>query len=207
MTGRERLIAAVRGGEVDRKPTLTWGLDAEADGVIVPLIGLPEALDPNRIVIVDVPNAYGLARIEGVDLNAVLEDDPAEGATVQETYLHQVCAWIENALAEGADGVCYRLHGATPVESTPMQYGGFHLERDREVLAQFQETTLNLVFAEGQDPYLDFVSDLPGHAFGWNVASSQVSLDNVRSMRRGALALDHPDADIRLRIAAKVLHP
>ncbi len=93
----------------------------------------------------------------------------------------------------------YRLHGAHPSHTSPMQYGGYYLERDREILEEITDARFNLLFIVGSEgTYIDFVSDLPAHVFAWDERASGVTLEEVRQMRTGALATTNPNADIQL---------
>ncbi len=77
-----------------------------------------------------------------------------------------------------------------------MQYGGFYLERDRELLEEAKDATFNLLWIDaGEEAYLDFVSDLPAHAFAWDIDATDVSVVQMRAMRPGALAAEDPTAD------------
>ena len=97
-----------------------------------------------------------------------------------------------------AQGVFYRLDGAYPSASTPMEYGGHYLEVDRDVLSSIQNSFV-IVFVEGEgEVYFDFVSDLPADAMGWDADRNPIDLNEARRHRAGALALDHPEAEIVL---------
>lgn len=102
-------------------------------------------------------NPFGRALREGLDLNALLRTDPEAGAA----ELDRLCAETAAELASTSDSIVYRLVGAEPRYCTPMQYGGFYLERDRELLASVQGKDRIELLLEGNDAYLDFVSDLP----------------------------------------------
>ncbi|MEZ0327590.1 MAG: hypothetical protein ACAH95_16950 [Fimbriimonas sp.] len=200
MTSRERVVAAARGGEVDRKPVIGWpGTDGvEGDALIIG----PESgrfSDENRLVIAEVVSPFGLNMLQNLNLNKLLEEDPARGNDLLEGLTRQVAVQIQLALENSADGILYRLHGADPRHTSPMQYGGYYLERDRELLEEIKDAVLNIVFvAGGEGVYLDFVSDLPAHVFAWDEAASGIGLQEVRQMRSGALATSNPEADIRL---------
>jgi hypothetical protein len=156
------------------------------------------AESPDALVIVEVHSPLGHELAEPKNLLDLLHDDPAEGEALLFTRAAQTRSSIEEALEAGADGVVYRLAGAMPSVTTPMQYGGHFLEVDREILAGLAEARFVLLYVEGQEePYLDFVIDLPAHAFGWDAASG-IPPSAFRSAREGALAGAHPDADILL---------
>lgn len=189
MTSRERLVAAARGGQVDRQPVVGIGV-AGADATV--LAGLKGLSESSGVKLVAVANPLGRATTERVDLNEIHREDPERGAAALERYVAQTRTDIEEALGTGADGVVYCVFGAHEAACTPMQYGGFYLERDREILAEFEDALFNLVFVVAEpnvQNFIDFVSDLPGHAFGWDPAASGFSVGQVRALRNGALAV------------------
>lgn len=195
MTVLERLTAASEGKSVDRRPVLRWMDDGESDVAIVGANGArPD-------VVVEVVNPYGRALLHGIDLNQELRNDPETGNRQLAELVDETRNAIAKAFEAGAGGVLYRLHGASPVHCSPMQYGGFYLERDRELLAEAVERGFTLLFVVGdEETYLDFVSDLPAHAIAWDLMSTGYSLSAMREMRRGAIAADDPSAEIELVI-------
>lgn len=199
MTSRERLIAAARGGEVDRRPTLVWpGHPADSDALVVSSPSLLPAAE-GVVRLVEVVNPFGRAAEEGVDLNAALDADPASGNARLDAYVEATREAIQAALTAGADGILYRLHGARAEWCSPMQYGGFYLERDRELLSEIQDATLNVLYIVGNDDvYLDFVSDLPAHVFAWDRDASGFDAAYVRTLRQGAQASSDPASEIAL---------
>ncbi len=199
MTPRERLTAIARGGSADERPTLVW--PGPSSDVIV--VSSPSEVmakqDPDRILIVEVSNPFGLALAAGVDLNQAQKNDPAAGAEKLAHFVAKTRESIQAALDAGADGILYKLFGANEQFCTPMQYGGYYLEVDREILSEFSEATFNLLYVVGDaDTFIDFVSDLPAHAFAWDVQSTGFSVLMVRELRSGALCADDPAADILL---------
>jgi hypothetical protein len=203
LSPRELLIAAARGGPTERRPVIVWpGPGEGSDAVVVPASAdtvLGARGGGERILLAETLNPYGLAFRRGIDLNALLRKDPAEGGAL----LGRLCAEVREAMLEalgaGADGVLYRLHGAHPLHCTPMQYGGHFLERDRELLEAVCDAPFNLVFVVGDEGvYLDFVSDLPAQALGWDALATGISASAVRAMRTGALAAADPEAEIEL---------
>lgn len=201
MTSAERVIAAARGGPVDRRPEIVLGLDA-GDVRVVSLEALARTLGgDDRPVLVDIGNPFFHALKAGLDLNRVFREEPAEGHRRLENLVSRTAAQMEAALDGGADGVLYRLHGATERHCSPMQYGGYYLEHDRELLANIAEARLNVLYVAGEtDVYLDFVSDLPAHVFAWDSATTGVSAAAVREMRPGAQASMDPESDFALTI-------
>lgn len=195
MTGRERLVAAAKGGEVDRKPLITMRENCpEADGIVRPWC--VEGVEGQaQLWAVDSPFARAIK--EGFDLNDALQSDPVSGEQALNGYADEARREMSTALDGGADGIFYRLDGAYPDASTPMEYGGHYLEVDRLLLSEVQEARFNLVWIEGdRELYLDFVSDLPAHALGWSMQATGVNAEDLRSMRKGAIAGDGADADI-----------
>lgn len=204
MNSRERLTVAARGGETDRIPWFAWspGTSAEAaiefynrwqpDAVVVQSpseVVSVTAVAPDTAVLVEVGNPFGGALLNDVDLNAEFEKGPQVGGAAFETFVNETECALAAALESGADGVLYRLFGAEPLLSTPMQFGGFYLEQERELLAEVGDARLNVLFVEGGDGlYLDVVSDLEAHAFGWDEDRSAIPATEVREMRQGALA-------------------
>lgn len=201
MTSRERLVAASRGGPVDRLPWFCWGApdpisfakSFAPDAVIVDhpeqaTAALSEFDDNGPAVLVSVLNPLGLALQEGANPNEQTESDPQAASQVVEAYAQRVQARIEAALDVGADGVFYRIIGACPSYSTPMQYGGFHLETDRALLDAIREAPFNVALAEGKDVYLEFLTDLPAHALAWEPQATTMSGAEVQRMREGAVA-------------------
>jgi hypothetical protein len=145
----------------------------------------------------EVPNPFGLALSRGIDLNRELRENPTGGA--YDGLVDEVRHLATSALAKGADGVLYRLHGARAYHCSPMQYGGQYLEGDREILGDLGGAAFNLIFAVGaEDLYLEFISDLPAQAFGWDVQGSGKSVASVRALRPGLLAAADAEADIFL---------
>ncbi|AIE84073.1 uroporphyrinogen decarboxylase family protein [Fimbriimonas ginsengisoli] len=215
MNTRERLFAAARRGEPDRQPLIYWpGMtDSRSDVVVLapdPEFVAAHSAKDERPKLIEVPNPFGRAWARGIDLNAELAKDPKEGARILDEFAEAIRTMMSRCLDAGADGVLYRLHGATSVHCTPMQYGGHYLERDRELLESVKGATLNLLFVVGDaDLYLDFVSDLPAHFFGWDDRTSGIGTEQGRAMRDGAVATFDESADLRivhpLSSATKVL--
>lgn len=190
MTGRERALAAARGGATDRRPTVGWSSDA--DVVIGPAAG------EDQMRLAECLNPFAMARKEGVDLNQALADDPAAGNELLDQFVARTREALAAGLDSGADGVLYRLHGAREALCTPMQYGGYYLERDRELLEEIGEAALNVLLVVGEDAYLDFVCDLPAHVFAWDADATGVTSDQIRALRVGAQASTDEASEFRL---------
>jgi hypothetical protein len=133
-----------------------------------------------------------------------LAEEPKKGEKLLDGLIAKTKAEIKRAFDGGADGVLYLLYGARGLHTTPMEYGGHYLERDRELLSEVSDAKFNMIFVVGEDDaYLDFVSDLPAHAFGWDSAATGTSVEQLRAMRAGALATNSFDADIELRFGVE----
>lgn len=206
MTVRERVLAAARGGEVDRKPVI-----APYGGGDV-LICDPENVTENRaegtVVLARIVNPFGMARNRGINLNIELKRDPAAGAALLDTLSQEVRDRIEIAVGNGADGIFLFLEGATPEFCSPMQYGGYYLERDRDLLTPLEGAFLNVLYVPGGDGvFLDFVSDLPATVFAWDADASGFRSDYVRRLRNGAQASTDPDSEFLLDLTSGVPAP
>lgn len=203
MTCRERLIAATRGGEVDRQPVIRWPYWEESSDIRhYNHETMPEHIEggDEDLSLVEITNPFGLALQRDLDLNKILKEDPKEGNRLLGELIDEAQEDINLAFQGGADGIIYRLYGARSRHCTPMQYGGFYLEKDRELLDGVKDALLNVVFVVGEeDVYLDFVSDLPAHVFGWDSRESQIPVSEVRKMRTGALLSEDPTSDICLQ--------
>ncbi len=195
MTGRERMLALASGNTGGRKPLMILDDDPRSD---VRVLRAPGVRDEERLTLVEVLNPFGLAQAEGVNLNELIYTDPEAGNQKLDELVEKTREAIRAALDSGADGVFYRLIGAEPSQTTPMQYGGYYLERDRELLAEVSETPSALFIDAGEDAYMDFVSDLPAAFFAWDIDKSDVSVARMRSLRPGPLAAEDPTADLLL---------
>lgn len=188
MTARETVLALLS-GQPDRA-MLSLQLDGGGSFAI-------DQLDPDRFSLKTIANPFAEARHEGVDLVAELASSVAEGNKRLDDFCEAVQERIAEALSQGFDGILYRLAGANPTDASPMEYGGFFLERDRELLEFAASATCNVLLVEpGRDAYIDFVSDLPAHIFAWDIASSGIDLAAVRALRSGPLACDDAGADV-----------
>lgn len=198
MTPRERLAAAANGEQTDRKPVvLTPGAtDDRADAIVVPAASFAKS-GGEQAVLAQVLSPFARAIGKGTELLQLLQDDPAAGADALSELTAETRQEMKRALQQGADGIYYILDGAYPARTTPMQFGGFFLEVDRALLEEVEGKGFNIIFVKGdEDPYIDFVSDLPAQAFGWE--SKSVTIEAVREMRQGPLAAAGPQADVLL---------
>ncbi len=206
MTGREKLVAASRGGEVDSKPSLAWlgggELQLKADGWIVDSaedVSAARKASTDACVLVAVKSPFGWSKAENLDLMSALNESPTAGGEELSRLADKSREEIRQAMDQGADGICYMLAGAEPSQTTPMQYGGFLLELDREILEEFSGAVFNAVWVQGEsEPYLEFVADLPCHALGWNSSATGIHTDSIRPYRKGAFFGDSPESDICL---------
>lgn len=174
MTGRERLVAAARGGETDQKPVLATDAHVVPDSDSV-------VSDDQRAVLVEVANPFGQALERG--------DDPR--TAVIEELVEASRGAMRDALDSGADGVFYRLHGARGDVYGPYQ------AHDRVLLGEIADARLNVVFAVGGfDPAL--LRDLPAHVFAWDAQASGLDSAAIRAARPGAQASSDPASEIRL---------
>lgn len=200
MTGREQLLAASRGSELEVKPVLMGAFQpaAGADGYVVELNQVEDCLAqaPESACLVRVTCPLGRTIEGGGNLINQLHENPSEGEARLSEIRDNVRSEIDEALGKGADGVFYVVDGASADFSTPMEYGGHFLEVDREVLSEYFGARLNAVYVEGVEPYLEFVADLPAHLFGWDVVRSGRDLNFVRSIRDGAIFGSTPEADV-----------
>lgn len=214
MTGREKLIAASRGGEVESKPTLAWFNSAkpglEADGwILASSSQIPQARESagDGCLLVAVKSPFGWAKEEGLDLMSALHANPVSGDEELSRLRDKTRMEIRHALDQGADGICYILVGAEPTQTTPMQYGGFLLELDREILQEFAGAVFNAVWVQGdKELYLEFVADLPCHALGWDCQTTGIHTNAIRPYREGAFFGDSPESDIMLLNQPPVSH-
>jgi hypothetical protein len=209
MTSRERLLAVVNGEPPDQTPVIVWPqADVHSDAAVVSIKRLANAASSPRLVLAEILNPLGRALRSGYDLNHVFHEEPEKGEQVLQGFRRDVQHAISIALAARVDGIFYRLIGAHPDICTPMEYGGHYLEMDRALLSTAAEARLNLVYIEGgRGTYLDFVSDLPAHAFGWDCEGTGVNAAYLRKLRSGILATADPDADILLGSNYGLLQP
>jgi hypothetical protein len=198
------VTAAARGGETDGKPTISAFGGGIADAIAVERENVGSAIDqhPESAVLATVLSPLGLAMAERTNIVAELHADIDLGNKKLGELTERTRDSLHTALHDGADGVFYVLDGAYPGTTTPMEYGGHFLEIDRHLLAEVQDARFNVLYVRGeQDPYLDFVSDLPAHAFAWDPRSG-VRAEQVRQMRHGALATADDDGEFRLIVGA-----
>ena len=175
---------------------ISWGAwDEQADACVTTERGngLPLWLVP-------INSPLTLSIQKGLALPASLDGNPKEGNELLDQMVSDVARDVERAATSGADGIFYVLDGAYPAHSTPMQYGGYFLERDRELLELANDFRFNIVFVEGTDEvYLDTVSDLPAHAFGWRMKETGFTPEMMKPNRPGPYASFDGMSDIQIR--------
>ena len=189
-------MAAARGGEVDQRPVIVWpGADSTvaSDALVLDQMS---PVDTDAAVLVTVDNPFASV---GPRLSQRFMEDPSRASAQLDAATESTRRAIAAALEGGADGIVYRLYGARAKHSTPMEYGGIYLERDRELLEEIRDARLNVLFLVGDDDlYLDFVSDLPAHVLAWDADASGFTSAQVRALRDGAQASSDPNSEILL---------
>lgn len=192
MNALERLLTVGQDGNIESKPTIG------KDILVVPVdrIQSTQRSKPDKTILAAIQSPLTRARTNNLKIFTKLQADPESGNQILDELCLAVKIQINDALGVGAEGICYIIDGAYPDASTPMQYGGFILERDREILKDASRAKFNLVLIAGKaEPYIDFVSDLPAQAFAWDSTSGWTT-EQVRALRKGILATDHLDAEI-----------
>jgi hypothetical protein len=149
----------------------------------------------------EIINPFGLAMVDGVNLNRLCREDPAEFETANLKYSELTLTQARMASTVGATTVIYRLHGAHPRWSTPMEYGGLHLETDRELLREISNLIgFPVAFIVGDEGvYLDCVTDLPALVFGWDIESTGVSVAEIKLNWSGEILAASPEAEFELQ--------
>lgn len=200
MTSRDRVRAALAGESVDRRPLVTWPTVTDAADIVV--LKDVDAIRPHaggdRPVLLEVANPYASV---GRTVVSEAKANPEESARALDEAVAAIRRQIEAGLGAGADGVFYRLEGATAEATTPMEYGGLFLEHDREILAAISDAQLNVLYLSGgPDLYFDFVCDLPAHLIAWDQAATGLSAEMVRALRSGPQASADPASEFDLSI-------
>lgn len=199
MTPRERILALAAGDSAP-KPVVSWPCPNQAaSDILIRKVSSPLVAERGELLLAEIHSPFGRAIAAGIDLNAALRQNPSAGAEQLDSLVEEVRGEIASALDRGVDGIFYVLHGACPKWCTPMQYGGFYLERDRELLNVASSAAFNVVFVAGDDEvYFDCVSDLPAAAFAWDSTSTGVTAGQMRVMRTGLLLCADPASDLIL---------
>ena len=186
-------MAVVNGQPVDRKPVIAWPGSDDSDVHV----GIPGPND-ERLCLIEVPNPCGQAFLAQSNLSGMIRESLMDGSAALEDATRQVHHAIEKSRDLGADGIIYELFGADPAYSTPMEYGGHFLEVDRDILDSYEKRFRMIFLVGGEGAFVDFVSDLPGEIFAWDVNGTGISVAEMRKMRKGILAAADPEADIFL---------
>ena len=125
----------------------------------------------------------------------LFEKDVASG----DETLAKLVSETRKEILETNDTILYVLSGPEPAKTTPMQYGGHFLERDRELLEFANERgEVWLYIDAGPGAYLDFVSDLPAEVFAWDAVKTGFPLAEMRKLRTGKLCTNEEGADLTL---------
>lgn len=142
-----------------------------------------------------VDGVFRRAEAAGLDLVRLLESDPEAG----NAELAKLVDATRRAIDDARGSMVYRLAGPEPAKATPMQYGGFFLEKDRELLDHALATRdgaeVWLEVTAGPDAYFDFIADLPADVFAWDARATGLGLAEMRSLRSGRLCTNEPGSD------------
>ena len=190
-----------RGRRAFNQPILAYPNASETSTFVI-LRDVNVEIDPENMNLLEVTNPFGLGLERGIDLNSELRNNP--NSPIFDELVEDVRSRII-AAQDRFDGILYRLHGADETHCSPMQYGGHYLEKDRELLNLAAEGYVVILVVAGKGAYLDFVSDLPGDVFAWDVEATGVSDAQVRGMRPGSLASTDPGSEISLVGAASLV--
>lgn len=140
----------------------------------------------------------------GIPIIELFEKDVDSG----NAKLTVLVAETRNEVLETGESILYQLSGPEPAKSTPMQYGGHFLERDRELLELANERGEVWLFVDaGPGAYLDFVSDLPAEVFAWDAVKTGFSLAEMRKLRSGKLCTNETGADLPLDSVSELREP
>lgn len=201
MNAKERLDQVLAGEQIEDKLTVSLG-EGPADIVVGHRID-----DQNSCLNLQlIPGALAVTLEKNPEAFRLLEESPEEGESLILSALEDVQSRIEDCFSTGFDGFCYVVKGAYPEVSSPMQYGGHFLEVDRALLTGAEGLGYRMVLVEGDnEPYIDFVSDLPCELFAWDIRSG-IDPSNVREMRVGGLVANHHDSDLDLKLNSDCLN-
>ena len=137
---------------------------ATSDVVVVKPNEVAEALErhPEHRVLAEVLSPFSRAIEFAVPLSRMLREHPEDGQAELGRLTDVARSDIETAILAGAHGIFYILRGADPSHSTPMEYGGLYLQKDRQLLDEVADAPCNVLYVDsGQEAYLDFLADLP----------------------------------------------
>lgn len=155
---------------------------------------LPRPLTEAPAVSNWVLNPFGRSLRKGIDLNALIASSPDAGAQTLQTLAEETLT----ELKQSGSPVLYLLFGAAESWCTPMEFGGLYLELEREILSAAIESKEVLLWVAGnENVYLDFVSDLPAAAIGWNQGTTGFGVREMRELRDGTVFGPAADADFQ----------
>ncbi|MFN3730278.1 MAG: hypothetical protein ACK4XJ_11275 [Fimbriimonadaceae bacterium] len=183
MTSRERVTAALAGVTVDRAPSVSFLPGVAADAGI-----------DGEFRLTHVKNPFGVALEQGVRLSDLFDHDPDASDREVRRAADETRRCI--AAAGDVDGIAYTIHGACELWTSPMGYGGWLLETDRELIKSASKPVF--AFVVGRDAYLDVLSDLPCAVFAWDSEASSADVDEMRRMCRAKIATNRQGADFIL---------
>ena len=131
----------------------------------------------------------------GIPIVDLFEKDIAAG----DETLARMVSETRQEISDANGPILYVLSGPDPTKTTPMQYGGHFLERDRDLLEFANENGEVWLYVEaGPGAYLDFVSDLPAGVFAWDAVKTGFPLAEMRKLRSGKLCTNEEGADMPL---------
>ncbi len=142
---------------------------------------------------------FGIAMQEREDIAELMGIDPVTSGEILDRAQEACAANIQVAMQAGFDGFVYVLVGAEPKYLSPMQYGGFILDQDREILSRFTNLPNRLLYViGGNETYMDALSDLSASSIGWDESNVQFGIETMRKLAQKPIFGDHPDSDIQL---------
>lgn len=204
MTGRERFIAVAEGQPADRIPVLYWPgpSDGRSDAVVLPadpaVVKSHDRTD-NRAILVEILNPFGRCWARNIYLNDLFVADPAEAERLLATHADVVRKAISSTLDAGADGIIYRIHGATADHISRGEYAERYLDLDRQLLNVAVGAVANIIFVVGEtNLYLDLLHDLPAQFFGWDNRTTGIPEAEGRYIRQGCVATFDGLSDLQL---------
>jgi hypothetical protein len=171
----------------------------QADVIVTDWESVKRACDthPDQLVLGLIQSPLSVAMFRSLDIVEKLASDPEGGEETLSALSAECKSRVESVKQQGGHGILYFLNGAHPEVTSPMQYGGYFLEVDRELLSHASDMELNILFIAGRDEdiYLDVVGDLPPPVVGWDNATITIPVDQARQSIQRKIALDHPHAD------------
>lgn len=196
-----RLQSLREGETLSPKLSMIWSASPghSCDAIVTNQVSLNHAIATHngQLVLCEVHSPLGRIVRSQPQLLDTLRETPADAEDALLDFANEAKNEIREAFELGAHGIFYRLSGANPKVTTPMEYGGHFLEMDKELMAHASSGLLNVISVEdGPEIYIDAVAEVPGHAIHWDNALNELSIEAVRTMTTKFLVLDHPVADI-----------